>query len=116
MTTLEKHLVTYGLCAVVLFLILANWNQHKTDNINRANSESLLIHRLDSIREQLQTSSNKRDSLYSVIDSIDNLNKDLSLRIEQKDKEILSIKGRYKNVPTDSLGIMMDARAGKNNR
>lgn len=68
---------------------------------------------LDSLRIELESSRKQTDSLFVLVDSVRNVNKSLSADIEQKDRELASIPGRYDSVPQDSLGIVMDLRATK---
>lgn len=111
MNKLTANLITGALLIVIGFMIHLNYRQSKI--LEKENSLRLneIAHERDSARQLLKQSEQQRVLLNHTIDSLNNSRKALVLTIEEKDKQIKSISGRYKYVPQDSLGKLMDRRA-----
>lgn len=107
--------ITWLLFGVVVILIGLNWGQLRQKEQNNVTSTRELLLRLDSLQTLHEESLRQRDLLAVRIDSLDNVSHNLSLINKKYALELKSIKGRYNNLPQDSLGKLMDARAGKNN-
>lgn len=80
----------------------------------RKKTKKEVEYQLDSLRNERKTLKLERDSLRVLADSVRRDFEVVSAESLKKDREIAKLKGKYKNVPQDSLGIMMDRRAEQN--
>jgi uncharacterized protein YlxW (UPF0749 family) len=111
MSKLTANLITGVLLVIVGFMIHLNYRQSKIREKENSLRLNELAHERDSARQLLKQSKQQRVLLNHTIDSLHNSSKALVLKIEEKDRQIKQIPGRYKNVPQDSLGKLMDRRA-----
>jgi len=113
MSKLTQHFITAALVLLVILLIGLNWKQFKSKTRGDTLIKNDLQFKLDSIESELQYTREQRDNLFSIIDSLHISRKTDSTLIVKKDKEIKSLKGKYNNIPQDSLGKLMNRRAGQ---
>lgn len=116
MSKLTANLITGILLIVIGFMVHLNIRQDQIEDKEHSLIQDKLTHERDSARQLLKQSEQQRVLLNHTIDSLNNSSKALVLKIEEKDRQIKQIPGRYKDVGSDSLANLMNARARKNNR
>lgn len=84
----------------------------RTEERNKAKNESK--HQLDSLVLEHEIAKRQRDSLFLVVASVRRDVEKVTAESIKKDKEIAALKGKYNEIPQDSLGIIMDRRADAN--
>lgn len=107
---IKNNIITGILLIIVVITMVANFNQD-------AKIKELLRKQRDDITEVLETTQSQlgrseavRDSLRLLTDSLLSTSLALRKQLQVKDREIASIKGRYTNVPVDSLAKLMNER------
>ena len=95
---------------LVVILILENKN-HRLEKQKFLSKEHDFELKLQQTESELEATRRSRDSLNRVSVAVDIYSKVLAAKLVAKDKEIASIKGKYNNVPVDSLANLMNNRA-----
>lgn len=116
MSKLTANLITAALLILVGFLFHLTYRQNQIQKKEHSIQLNEIAHERDSARQLLKQSEQQRVHLNHIVDSLNNSSKALVLKIEEKDRQIRLIPGRYKDVGSDSLSNLMNARARKNNR
>lgn len=98
------------LILVVLMMMLLKYIARDTAD-QKIKNDPKFEFKLDSLQHELEASRVRTDSLILRLDSIRSDNENLSVAVAFKDAQIAKIKSRYKDVPQDSLGKLMNARA-----
>lgn len=106
--SLVPFLLAVALAAAVVFYAI---NGEDDIKFQPHTNEQRLQQQLDSIQFEKEAIRRQRDSLLLNVDSLHNLRQADSALIEKLNKEIVNVKGRYKDVPRDSLSAIMDRRA-----
>jgi uncharacterized protein (UPF0335 family) len=112
MKTFPKGLVPLAL-AVILSTIIVIYSFRESEDPQpiHPHPNDEYLQRIDSLESEKEQLRQQRDSALFRADSIAFSRKADSVRASHLEKEIREIKGRYKNVPQDSLGKIMDERA-----
>lgn len=100
--------LTIVLLIVIFILEERNDRLEKEKNLKTQNDLKL---KLDSIEGQLRRSIVERDSFYLIADSLLFHSTSIKSQLDEANKKLKNIPGRYEYVPQDSLGLIMDRRA-----
>lgn len=106
-----KNWVTVALFLIIVIAVVFHLESDSKVYESYAKQKKELQDELEQTRRQLQHSQSYRDSGRNVIDSLLTVVADFNDAIDSLNGEIEDIKGRYDNVPQDSLGNLMDQRA-----
>lgn len=96
--------------AIALSVCVILWVQ-KNPDIPVPDDNTHLIEQLDSLKAAHAKEAKLRTAAYDRIDSLVADHKADSVLLTQKDKEILKLRGKYRNIPTSEKGKLMDHRA-----
>ena len=109
-----KNGVTVALFLIIVIAVVFHLESDSKVYESYAKQKKELQDELEQTRRQLQHSQSHRDSARNVIDSLLTVVAISHDVIDSLNGEIEDIKGRYDNVPQDSLGNLMNIRASEN--
>lgn len=109
-----KNGVTIALFLIIVIAVVFHLESDSKVYESYAKQKKELQDELERTREQLQHSQSYRDSARNVIDSLLTVLADFNDAVDSLNSELADIKGRYDNVPQDSLGNLMNRRASEN--
>ena len=109
-----KNGVTVALFLIIVIAVVFHLESDSKVYESYTKQKKELQDELERTREQLRNSQSYRDSTNHVIDSLLTVVVDFNDTIDSLNSELEEIKGRYNNVPEDSLGRLMDERANAN--
>lgn len=113
---MKNNLITGVLLILAGVMITLHFKQDGDikDQLHKSIYE--LQRELERTKSSLRQSSNSRDSILGIGDSLLSVTLDLREQLKGKDREIAKIKGTYDKVPVDSLAEIMNTRARNANR
>ena len=110
---MTKYLIAATILILATVLVTDHIKKDKARDLKYLQEQNEYQRQLDETRSELQRQAGYRDSIVRYSDSVSLLVGGLTAYNLKLGKELAKIKGRYKNVPVDSLSIIMDSRADK---
>ena len=108
-----KYLTAITIIILATLLVTDHIKKDKARDLKYLQEQNDLQQQLEQETRRLERSEVTRSSYRRAIDSLSTIITDRNSKLLEKDKEIANIKGRYKNVPVDSLGTIMEQRASR---
>ena len=113
---MTKYLIAATILILSTVLVTDHIKKDKARDLKYLQEQNELEQQLEQTRSELQRQAGYRDSLVRYTDSVSLLVGGLTAYNLKLGKELAKIKGRYKNVPVDSLGLIMENRANASRR